>query len=114
MSKHPIERLIDAGCTEILEAAGWEQDGGDWHCYNQGGSHCGEPSLADADHIDIAGMAAMDWLIRRTSLELDYKNGWYAIICDGVEHFSTGSTAIALIDAACAVKLNADEQERKQ
>jgi hypothetical protein len=117
---NPIERLADAGHTDILYASGWSFDytSSEWYCYWCGpGKFAENPSEALDIHIQLAGMAALEWLTRGEHI-LSHghstKVNKYLILLRGPGSFTAPTLAEAAIDAAIAVKLNADEQERKQ
>jgi hypothetical protein len=102
MSDNPIERLIAAGHTEILEAAGWECE---THRKANGGIL--EAHEATEDHIDIAGMAAFEWLAKGdhllTAPAYSSKVDKFLILLRGPQPFTAPTLAEAAIDAAIAV-----------
>ena len=107
MSDNPIQRLIAAGHTEILEAAGWECE---THRKANGGIL--EAHEATEDHIDIAGMAALEWLCKSKQMrhEPTYSpdSQTYCVhleLCIVRQdiYFTAPTLAEAAIDAAIAV-----------
>jgi hypothetical protein len=111
MSDNPIERLIAAGHTEILEAAGFYQSYGHWHHRMGYGSDAVSAEFCK-DHIQFAGMAAFAWLARTGRMAYpptyDESNEMYGIDVEmyppnGVRNFEAPTLAEAAIDAAIAV-----------
>jgi hypothetical protein len=105
MSKHPIQQLIDAGCTEILEAAGFCQTTSDkWGLVGYCDVYERSPGVARFAEVQLAGMAALEWLARnhRDWYATHGKEG-YGIVAIGV-CLGAPTLAEAAIDAACAVK----------
>jgi hypothetical protein len=106
MSDNPIERLIAAGHTEILEAAGWHMDldGVRYLCDEDG---IWEAEQAKHSHIQLAGMAALEWLTRGRRLadvpRYDEFTGAYSLCLWEQPMFYAPTLAEAAIDAAIAV-----------
>lgn len=115
-----IQRLIDAGLAEVLEGAGWQKPftdapGSEW-------TYTGRvldtkiictPAGATAVHEELAGMAALSWLIKGEHiLSEGYspKVDKFLILIKGpVTIHEAPTLAEASIDAAIAVY----EQEKK-
>ena len=106
MSDNPIERLIAAGHTEILEAAGWHMDldGVRYLCDEDG---IWEAEQAKHSHIQLAGMAALEWLAKGdhllTAPAYSSKVDKFLILLRGPQPFTAPTLAEAAIDAAIAV-----------
>ena len=111
MSDNPIERLIAAGHTEILEAAGFYQSYGHWHHRMGYGSDAVSAEFCK-DHIQFAGMAALEWLCK--SMQMRHEPTYSPdsqTYCVHLElcivrqdiYFTAPTLAEAAIDAAIAV-----------
>ena len=109
MSDNPIERLIAAGHTEILDSAGWlvSDDGKDWIW-----GLVLLPSEASTQHIQLAGMAALEWLCKSKQMRQEpIYSPDSQTYCVHLElcivrqdiYFTAPTLAEAAIDAAIAV-----------
>jgi hypothetical protein len=109
MSDNPIERLIAAGHTEILDSAGWRKYESGWHYWTYDDADFVLPKWASESKaiIDRAGMAALEWLAKGdhllTAPAYSSKVDKFLILLRGPQPFTAPTLAEAAIDAAIAV-----------
>jgi hypothetical protein len=114
MSDNPIQRLIAAGHTEILEAAGWRKYESGWHYWTYDDADFVLPKWASESKaiIDRAGMAALEWLCKSKQMRHEpIYSPDSQTYCVHLElcfvrqdiYFTAPTLAEAAIDAAIAV-----------